>query len=217
MKCFVSFKKDVVQPVWWRGMNGKELAEWEPVQEEGQQLAGEAVGEHCRVVVAVHLQEQIIIFSIKSFLFHCHEHNCHHQTPARTYWQVTTYMIYHVVMTEDIISLMILFSISPQCLYHSGRERLFDIGQRQNRLNCSTSTWKYWNIEISCCVFRCFRISKLLFLCCSFSILPNDVYVCTGLGSGLANTDMLETKTKALRGWESIGRYHKNIWYFDKF
>ena len=63
-------------------MNGEELAEWEPVQEEGQQLAGEAVGEHCRVVVAVHLREQIII---ASFLFHFHKHNCHRHTPARTY------------------------------------------------------------------------------------------------------------------------------------
>ena len=33
--------------------------------------------------------------------YDCHQHNCHHTTPARTY------MIYHVVMTVDIISLMI--------------------------------------------------------------------------------------------------------------
>ena len=151
---------------------------------------------------------------------HRHQHHCHYHTPAKTYWHLTMEYIsrhYGGILNHCIISLMILFSISPQCLYHSGRERLFDIEQRQNRLNCSTSTWKYWNIEISFCVYICFRISKLLFSCCSLSILPNDVYVCTGLGSGLANTDMLETKTKALRGWESIGRYHKNIWYFDKF
>ena len=47
-------------------MNGKELAEWEPVQEEGQQLAGEAVGEHCGVVVAVDLQKRIIIAIIEA-------------------------------------------------------------------------------------------------------------------------------------------------------
>ena len=42
-------------------MNGEELAEWEAVQEERQQLAGEAVGEHCGVVIAVHLQKRIIM------------------------------------------------------------------------------------------------------------------------------------------------------------
>ena len=59
-------------------MNGKELAEWEPVQEEGQQLAGEAVGKYCRVVVAVHLQKRIItvfisIVNISVFLVHLQE------------------------------------------------------------------------------------------------------------------------------------------------
>ena len=59
-------------------MNGKELAEWETVQEERQQLAGEAVGEHCRVVVAVHLQKRIItvfisIVNISVFLVHLQE------------------------------------------------------------------------------------------------------------------------------------------------
>ena len=60
-------------------MNGEELAEWEPVQEEGQQLAGEAVGEHCGVVIAVHLQKRIItgvqkisisLFELKSDVSH---------------------------------------------------------------------------------------------------------------------------------------------------
>ena len=72
---------------------------------------------------------------------------------------------------------MILFSISPQCPYHSGRERLFDIGQRQNRLNCSTSTWKYWNIEKSFCAYRCFRISKLLLSCCFF-LFSQMMFMC---------------------------------------
>ena len=70
------------------------------------------------------------------------------------------------------------------------------------------------NIETFNYHFACIDVSEYqnsCFRAVFISILPNDVYVCTGLGSGLANTDMLETKTKALRGWEYIRRYHKNI------
>ena len=43
-------------PVGPDGVEGMELAEGEPVQEEGEQLVGEAVRKHRGVVVAINLQ-----------------------------------------------------------------------------------------------------------------------------------------------------------------
>jgi predicted translin family RNA/ssDNA-binding protein len=43
-------------------VNREELAERETVQEEGEQLCREAVREHRRVVVAIHLGNVMLIF-----------------------------------------------------------------------------------------------------------------------------------------------------------
>ena len=56
-------------------MYGEEFTEGEAVQEEGEQLLGEAVGKHCRVVIAINLQFQIeslvsTSFGLPQFLYH---------------------------------------------------------------------------------------------------------------------------------------------------
>ena len=50
-------------------MEGMELAEGEPVQEEGKQLVGEAVREHRGVVVAINLQISINAWLFKYYCF----------------------------------------------------------------------------------------------------------------------------------------------------
>ena len=48
-------RKNQFLPIWANGVQGMELAEGQPIQEEGQQLIGKAVREHGRIIVAVHL------------------------------------------------------------------------------------------------------------------------------------------------------------------
>ena len=104
-------------------MYGEEFAEGEPVQEEGEQLLREAMGKHCRVVIAINLKSEIE----------------------------------HLVCTCFCL---------PQFLYHSGKGRLFGIEQRQNRLNCLTSTCK----KKSCCFLNQKSVFGIYCIISSFSL-----------------------------------------------